>query len=152
MFKHGLHICDSARRISFLSIVEKTEIRSGITVPQKTFQENHLSSNMNIEILKIVIATFICCIALYGCETWTLTKEDLQKLSRCGVFTGCRVSWKERWSHEQVLEDTEAKKLDKYLQTWAEYETCRLTIMSSCWGDQGGVRERTFKKWHHTGT
>uniref|UniRef100_A0A8D8QBX8 Reverse transcriptase domain-containing protein n=1 Tax=Cacopsylla melanoneura TaxID=428564 RepID=A0A8D8QBX8_9HEMI len=50
------------------------------------------SNNMNIELRKQLIKSLVWSVALYGAETWTVSKNDkkrIQRRLRCGAGEGC---------------------------------------------------------------
>ena len=66
-----------------------------------------LNKRFNEKLKKRTIKTLIWSVLLYGCETWTLRKEDIRRLESCGMWSWRRVegiSWEHRITNENVLQ------------------------------------------------
>src|SRR3981081_604879 len=67
-----------------------------------------LTERMNIELKKKIVTTVVWPVALYGCETWTMTKEECRRLEAFEMWGWRRmrkVSWTEKKSNESVLQE-----------------------------------------------
>ena len=58
-------------------------------------------------IRKRLVKSLVWSVLLYGCETWTLRKEDVKRLEAFEMWVWCRmenVSWVDRKTNVEVLE------------------------------------------------
>ena len=85
------------------------EIRGRITLGkvamqglEKIWKDKHLSLETKTRIVNAMIFPVI----LYGCETWTKTREMEKKIDACEMWTWrkmLRVSWTEKRTNESIL-------------------------------------------------
>ncbi len=57
-----------------------------------------LRRNMSLKLKKMIVVTVVWSVALYGCETWTLKKEEIRCLQALEMWIWGkmeRVSWKD---------------------------------------------------------
>jgi hypothetical protein len=58
-----------------------TEIKPSITMAKAAFSKKNLfTSKLDLNLRKKLVKCYICSIALYGAETWTLRKVDQRYL------------------------------------------------------------------------
>ena len=53
-----------------------------------------------------MVKTLVCPVALYGCETWTMRKEEIRRLNAFEMWVWRRmerVSWEDKKTNEEVL-------------------------------------------------
>ena len=87
-----------------------TGVKARIAMAKEAFSRRKelLTKRMNIELKKKIVKTVVWPVALYGCETWTLTKEECSRLEAFEMWVWRRiqkVSWKDKKSNENVLEE-----------------------------------------------
>ena len=66
-----------------------------------------LSRNMSTRVKKKVVKAIVWTVAQYGCETWTLKKEEIQRLNALEMWIWRRmerISWKDMKTNEEVLD------------------------------------------------
>jgi hypothetical protein len=68
---------------------------------------------------KKFIKTFVWCVLLYGCETWTIRKNEKDRLEAMEIWIWRKMNkttWVERKTNEQVLKDvSEKRNIIKYI-------------------------------------
>ena len=84
------------------------DIRSQIAMGKAAFMEKKslLTSKMDLELRKRIMKSTIWSVALYGAETWTMTKDHRNKLEAFEMWLWRRmlkISWTEKVSNQQVL-------------------------------------------------
>ena len=88
----------------------KSEIMKRINIARSNFNnmKKILTNNkITIKTKKNIIRTYVWSSLLYGCETWTVTKEMQKKLQATEIWFYRRmlkVSWKDFVKNEQILE------------------------------------------------
>lgn len=95
-----------------------TEIKRRIALAKQAFSNKRqllTSRHISIETRKSFIKTFVWSVLLYGCETWALRKQDIQRLEAAEMWIWRRmlkISWTEKKSNEWVLKEIhETRKL-----------------------------------------
>src|SRR2546426_3092388 len=66
-----------------------------------------LSKSMNKPLKKRVVKALVWSVALYGCETWVMKKEAMDRLEAFEIWVWRRLekeSWESKMSNEKVLE------------------------------------------------
>jgi hypothetical protein len=100
-FKYlGAHITDDGRN------TKEIRIRIGMAKVAFNKRKELLSRKINRELKKKIIKTTIWPIALYACETWSLLKVDMNRLSAFEMWLWRRmekISWTEKKTNEEVL-------------------------------------------------
>ena len=86
----------------------KRDIKSRIAQAKKAFAEkrNLLTSTIEISIRKRFLKTYVWSVALYGCETWTIGKEEKRRIEAFEMWCYRRmlkVSWTEKTTNEEIL-------------------------------------------------
>ena len=100
-FKYlGSYISDDGRSL--------TDVKTRVALAKEAFnkRKEFLSKRMNRTLKKRMIKTLIWPVALYGCETWTLRKMEIDKLEACEMWLWRSmewVSWRDRVKNEDVL-------------------------------------------------
>ena len=64
------------------------------------------TSRLQMPLKKRIIKTVVWPVLLYGCETWSLRKEEIQRLEVCEMWIWRRItktSWKDKKSNDEVL-------------------------------------------------
>ena len=61
-------------------------------------------SELSIALKKKIVRTAIYPFLLYGCETWTLRKEEIKKLEACEIWMW-RKLLKVKWSDRKTIEE-----------------------------------------------
>ena len=72
------------------------------------------SKNISLKTRKNLLKTYVWSIALYGCETWTITMEERRRLEAFELWCYrrmLRISWMDRVTNEEVLERVSEGKL-----------------------------------------
>ena len=65
-----------------------------------------LSTSISISLRKRLVKSLVWSVTLYGCETWTLRKDDCKRLEAFEMWIWRRmfkIKWIERLSNEEVL-------------------------------------------------
>ena len=85
------------------------EIKTRIAMAKDAFSKRRelLVRSMNIKTKKRIIKAVVWSVAMYGCETWTMRKDTIQRLKALEMWIWRRmekVSWKDRKTNEEVLQ------------------------------------------------
>jgi len=86
---------------------EEVKVRIGMAKDAFKKRRELMTKNMNMDLRKKMVKTLIWPVALYGCETWTLKKEECRKLNAFEMWIWRRmmnVSWKDKKTNEEVLQ------------------------------------------------
>ncbi|KAF0750315.1 Uncharacterized protein FWK35_00037690, partial [Aphis craccivora] len=95
----------------------KDEILSRIAQAKRAFQnKKHLltTNSMDLEVRKRFLKIYIWSIALYGCETWTISAIEKRKLEAFEMWCYrkmLRIKWIDRITNEAVLIRIKEKKI-----------------------------------------
>lgn len=86
-----------------------TEIKCRIAQAKEAFSKRKelLTKSLKKSTKIKIVKTLIWTILLYGCETWTLKKDDIRKLEALEMWIWRRmekISWVDKVSNEEVLE------------------------------------------------
>jgi hypothetical protein len=83
------------------------EITARFTMAKSAFNKKTLfTSKIDSELKKKLVKCYICSIALYGAETWTLRKVEQKYLESFEMWCWRRmeeISWRDRVNNEAVL-------------------------------------------------
>ena len=87
----------------------EAEVKARIAMAKDAFSKRKelLSRNMSRVVKKKIVKAIIWSVALYGCETWALKKDEIQRLNALEMWIWRRmerVSWKDRKTNEEVLD------------------------------------------------
>lgn len=92
-----------------------SDIKSRIAIAKTAFnQKKHIfKSRISKEVKKKLIKTYIWSIALYSCETWTMTQKDKEMIEAFEMWCWRRmerISWTEKVANEEVLQRVKEKR------------------------------------------
>lgn len=92
------------------------EVKVRIGMAKTAFNQRRelLTRNMSRKVKKKIIKTVVWSVALYGCETWTLRKDELRRLEALEMWLWRKmekISWTERKTNEEVLKIVGENKL-----------------------------------------
>ena len=87
----------------------EAEVKARIAMAKDAFSKRKelLSRNMSRVVKKKIVKAIVWSVALYGCETWALKKDEIQRLNALEMWLWRRmerVSWKDRKTNEEVLD------------------------------------------------
>lgn len=71
------------------------------------------SKSIDLNIRKNLLKTYIWSIMLYGCETWTIAREEMRRIEAFEMWCYRRmqkISWTDRITNEEVLEKVSERK------------------------------------------
>ena len=85
------------------------EIRKRVALAKEAFmkQREMMTKGLDKGIRKRLVKSLVWSVLLYGCETWTLRKEDAKRLESFEMWLWRRlekVSWVDRKTNVEVLE------------------------------------------------
>src|SRR6478609_8700210 len=72
-----------------------------------------LTRSIRVDLKKRLVKTLVWPVVLYGCETWTMRKEEINRLRAFEMWVWRRmgkVSWMDKRSNEQVLSSRNEKR------------------------------------------
>lgn len=92
------------------------DIKCRIAIAKKAFhnKKHLLTSRISKNVKKKFIKTYIWSIALYGCETWTMTQRDREILEAFEMWCWRRmerISWTEKITNIEVLRRIQEKRI-----------------------------------------
>ena len=92
------------------------EIRRRIILGKEAYNKNKelMRGKLELSLKKRLIKTLIWSVVLYGSETWTMQKEDINRLEAFEMWLWRRimkVKWTEHKTNEEVLEVVKEKRL-----------------------------------------
>ena len=84
------------------------DVRARIAMGKQAFlrRQELLSISISISLRKRLVKSLVWSVTLYGCETWTLRKDDCKRLEAFEMWIWRRmfkIKWIERLSNEEVL-------------------------------------------------
>ena len=87
----------------------RREITYRIAMAKQAFNKRKelLAGGLNMNLKKRMIKCLVWSVLLYGCETWTMNKKEIDKMEACEMWLWRRmlkVNWSERVSNEEILE------------------------------------------------
>src|SRR6476469_8613503 len=104
--------------------------------------------SIRVDLRKRLIKTLVWPVVLYGCETWTKRKEEINRLNAFEMWMWRRigkVSWMDKRTNEQVLSSMNEKrsliKNDK-----GQKEELDSTCCKGRWSDEIGDRRENGRK------
>jgi Reverse transcriptase (RNA-dependent DNA polymerase) len=85
------------------------DVKQRIGMAKEAFNKRRelMTKSMSRKIKKIMVKTLVWPVALYGCETWTMRKEEIDRLYAFEMWVWRRmerVSWKDKKTNEDVLQ------------------------------------------------
>ena len=84
----------------------EVKVRIGMAKDAFNKRKELLTRRMDRTVKKKIIKSVIWSVALYGCETWTLRKNEMQRLNALEMWMWRRmekISWKDHRTNEEVL-------------------------------------------------
>jgi len=72
-----------------------------------------ISKYIDLNIRKNLLKTYIWSIMLYGCETWTIAREEMRRIEVFEMWCNKKmekISWTVRITNEEVLEKISERK------------------------------------------
>ena len=88
------------------SIVE-VKARIGMAKSAYTDRRELLTNRLSLPLKKKIVKTVIWPVLMYGCETWTMTKEVMRRIEACEMWLWRKmgkVKWSDRKTNEEVLQ------------------------------------------------
>ena len=84
------------------------DVKGRIGMAKEAFNKRKelLTKSMNKDIKKRMVKSLVWPVALYGCETWTMRKEEMDRLAAFEMWIWRRmekISWTEKKSNEEIL-------------------------------------------------
>ena len=86
-------------------------------------------------------------VVLYGCETWTMRKEEINRLNAFEMWVWRRmgkVSWMDKRTNKQVLSFMNEKKINK--NDKGQKEELDWTCCKGRWSNEIGARRENGRK------
>ena len=92
------------------------EIKCRIGMAKEAFGQRKelLTGKLNLTLKIKIIQTVVWPVLLYGCETWTLRKEEKRRLEAVEMWIWrkvAKVSWTEKKTNDEVLTMVETKRI-----------------------------------------
>ena len=84
----------------------KIKTRIGMVKSAFATRKELLCSRLSLALKNKIVKTVIWPVLLYGCETWTLRKEEIRRIEACEMWLWRRmvkVKWSDRKTNEEVL-------------------------------------------------
>ena len=107
-----------------------------------------LTISIRVDLRKRLVKTLVWPVALYGCETWTMRKEEINRLNAFEMWVWRRmgkVNWMDKRTNEQVLGSMNAKEmLNK--NNMGQKEEQDWTCCKERWSDEIGARRENGRK------
>ena len=88
--------------------LEDVKVRIGMAKDAFNKRKELLTKRFSKSVKKRIVKTLIWSVAMYACETWTLRKEEIDRLNALEMWIWRRmerVSWSEKKTNEQVLRE-----------------------------------------------
>src|SRR6476619_2704025 len=91
------------------------DVKTRIGMAKDAFNKRKelLTTSIRVDLRKRLVKTLVWPVILYGCETWTLRKEEINRLNAFEMWVWRRmekVSWMDKWTNEQVLSSMNKKR------------------------------------------
>jgi hypothetical protein len=86
--------------------IEDVKTRIGMAKDAFNKRKELLTKRMSKEIKKRMVKTLVWPVAMYGCETWTMRKEENDRLNAFEMWVWRRmekVSWRDKKTNEEIL-------------------------------------------------
>lgn len=85
------------------------EIKTTIGMVKSAFVERKelLTSRLSLALKKKIVKTVIWPVLLYGCETWTLRKDEIKRIEACEMWIWrklMKVNWSDKRTSNEVLQ------------------------------------------------
>src|SRR6478609_8030965 len=84
------------------------DVKTRIGMAKDAFNKRKelLTKSIRVDLRKRLVKTLVWLVVLYGCETWTMRKEEINRLNAFEIWVWRRmgkVSWMDERTNEQVL-------------------------------------------------
>jgi hypothetical protein len=92
---------------------QDVRIRIGMAKSAFSKRKDLLNRRMSRVVKKKIVKTIIWPVALYGCETWTLRKDEINRLNAFEMWIWRRmerISWRDHVTNEAVLDTVGEKR------------------------------------------
>src|SRR6476469_2944534 len=91
------------------------DVKTRIGMPKDAFNKRKelLTRSIRVDLRKRLVKTLVWPVVLYGCETWTMRKEEINRLDAFEIWVWRRmgkVSWMDKRTNEQVLSSMNEKR------------------------------------------
>jgi len=91
------------------------EVRRRIALGKEAFNQKSdlMRGSLSLHLKKRMVQAFVWSVALYGSETWTLQKEDIQRLEAFEIWIWTRMMklpWTEHKTNEEILQMVETER------------------------------------------
>ena len=86
--------------------IEEVKTRIGMAKAAFNNRKELVTKGMKRDLKKRMVKTLVWPVALYGCETWTMKKEIVDRLNALEMWLWRRtekVSWKDKKTNEEIL-------------------------------------------------
>ena len=92
------------------------DVKTRIGMAKDAFKNKRkelLTRSISVDLRKRLVKTLVWPIVLYGCKTWTMRKEEINRLNAFEMWMWKRmgkVSWMEKRTNQQVLSSMNEKR------------------------------------------
>src|SRR6476619_4802634 len=91
------------------------DVKARIGMAKDAFNKRKelLIRSIRVDLRKRLVKTLVWSVVLYGCETWTMRKEEINRSNAFEMWVWRRmgkVSWMDKRTHEQVLSSMNEKR------------------------------------------
>jgi len=91
------------------------DVKTRIGMAKDAFNKRKelLTRSIRVDLRKRLVKTLVWPVVLYGCETWTMRKEEINRLNAFEMWVWRRmgkVSWMDKRTNEQVLSSMNEKR------------------------------------------
>src|SRR6478609_6004875 len=93
--------------------LNNVKTRIGMSKDAFNKRKELLTRSIRMDLRKRLVKTLVWPVVLYGCETWTMRKEEISRLNAFEMWVWRRmgkVSWMDKRTNEQVLSSMNEKK------------------------------------------
>ena len=129
------------------------DIKQRIGCAKEAFNERKElpTKSMNKALKNRIVKMLVWLVVLYGCETWVMSKEVIERLESFEVWGWRRlekVSWEDKMSTEEVLEAVVERRrivetIVRRKKNWIGHVVRDDGLLKSfCWREEWRIRER----------
>ena len=107
-----------------------------------------VTRSIRVHLRKRLVKTLVWSVVLYGCETWTMRKEEKNRFNAFEMWVWRRmgkVSWMDKRTNEQVLRSMNEKR-SLIKNDMGQKEELDLTCCKGRWSDEIGARRENGRK------